>query len=173
MAKPKNTIMKKIILLFYLAFSTSLLFAQNTQGVGFFAPQPEEKFIAGSDDITKLWADYIEAHNKQDMEKIMSMNSDSIYIQAPNGSTIVGKEQHKNFLTTWFKAENPKWEIYWAMPYRSVPSGADWIIAGHRESTTVNGKKVLKNAMIDVEVTDGLIRRFFVYTMDLPDEVSN
>ena len=165
--------MKKIILTFSIILLACNVAAQETEGVGFFAPMPGEKFITGSDEVTDLWAEYIKAHNERDLEKIMSMNSDSIYIQGPNGAKIIGKEQHKKFLESWFKAESPKWEIYWAMPYKSVPSGADWFIVGHRETTTVEGKQVNKNAMIDGEVKGGLIRRFFVYTMDLPAEESN
>ena len=103
------------------------------------------------------------------MEKIMSMNSDSIFIQGPDGNRIFGKEQHEQALSAWFEAESPKWDIYWAMPYKSIPSGADWFIVGHRVETNVDGEKVVKNAMIDGEVKDGKIYRFFVYEALVPE----
>ena len=159
--------MKKLILIFAVIFSACN--APVVEGVGFFAPMPEEKFIAGSDDITNLWSEYIDAHNERDMEKIMSMNSDSIFIQGPDGSRIFGKEQHEQALSAWFEAESPKWDIYWAMPYKSIPSGADWFIVGHRVETNVGGEKVVKNAMIDGEVKDGKIYRFFVYEALVPE----
>ena len=72
-------------------------------------------------------------------------------------------------MSAWFEAESPKWDIYWAMPYKSIPSGADWFIVGHRVETNVDGEKVVKNAMIDGEVKDGKIYRFFVYEALVPE----
>ena len=45
--------------------------------------------------------------------------------------------------------------------HKSIPSGADWFIVGHRVETNVDGEKVVKNAMIDGEVWDGKFYRFF------------
>ncbi len=53
------------------------------EGAGFFTPQPEEKFVVASDDVTDVWMKYIDAHNNGDVEAIMAMESDSIYIVGP------------------------------------------------------------------------------------------
>ena len=72
--------MKKLLLLTILGglFLSCNNVAVEPEGVGFFKPQPGEKFVTGSDSLTDLWVKYIDAHNKQDMEKILSMDSDSI-----------------------------------------------------------------------------------------------
>ena len=162
--------MKKLFILTFASILTACNAPVDPVGAGFFAPMEGEKFVTGSDKTTDIWVEYIEAHNNQDMDKIMSMNSDSIYIQGPDGSKIFGKEEHKQRLGAWFEAENPKWEIYWAMPYDGVPSGATWIIAGHSVTLTVEGKEVNINSMIDGEIKDGKVRRFCVYNMNLPSE---
>ena len=112
------------------------------EGVGFFKPMPDEKFIAGSDDVMDVWIKYIDAHNNQDLEMIKSMSADSIYILGPDGSETNTKEEQAALLEGWFAAANPKWDAYWGMPYTSVPSGADWVIAGHEVTSTVNGEEI-------------------------------
>jgi len=149
-----------------LAFVSCAMPAEDAEvkGVGFFKPMPEETFIAGSDEITEIWNKYIEAHNNGDLEAIKSMSADSIFILGPDGTVIRTKEQQAGLLEGWFAASNPKWDTYWAMPYKSVPGGADWIIAGHSVSETVDGEESFtRRQMIDAEIRDGKVFRFFVY----------
>ena len=138
------------------------------KGVGFFKPQPEETFIAGSDEVMDVWMKYIDAHNNQDLETIASMGVDSLYILGPDGSEIKSKEEQAALLEGWFAAANPKWDAYWALPYKSVPSGADWVIAGHEVTSTVNGEESTELNMIDGQIVDGKIARFFVYAAKPP-----
>jgi hypothetical protein len=92
------------------------------------------------------------------------MSADSIFILGPDGTVIRTKEQQADLLEGWFAASNPKWDTYWAMPYKSVPGGMDWIIAGHNVSETVDGEESFtRRQMIDAEIKDGKIFRFFVY----------
>ena len=80
------------------------------------------------------------------------------------------KTMHRAALDAWFKAaENPMWEVYWAMPYKAVKNGAEWIIAGHQVTTTVDGKEKTELHMIDGEIKDGKVKRFFVYSKDIPE----
>jgi len=145
----------------------------NTQqGAGFFLPEPGEKFVVGTDKSTKLWKTYIDAHNNRDLESLLLMESDSILIVGPTGDRISGKAQHKQALSAWFAAEDPKWNMYWAMPYKGVSGGDEWIIAGHEVTTTVQGKEVKQNHMIDAKITkDGKVELFYVYSMDIPKPV--
>ena len=84
--------MRKLIL-FITVFTFGIINLQAQQeGAGFFTYQPGEKYVVGSDDITDIWVKYIEAHNKRDMETIISMDSDDISIVGPDGSRINGKE---------------------------------------------------------------------------------
>ena len=44
---------------------------------------------------------------------------------------------HEQALTAWFEAEDPKWEIYWAMPYEGVSKDeSTWVVAGHAVDLT-------------------------------------
>jgi hypothetical protein len=51
------------------------------------------------------------------------------------------------------------------MPYKSVPGGADWIIAGHNVTMTAGEEETTELHMIDGEIVDGKIARFFVYAL--------
>jgi hypothetical protein len=51
------------------------------------------------------------------------------------------------------------------MPYKSIPSGANWFIAGHDVTQTIDGKEVKELHMIDGEIKDNKILRFFVYSI--------
>jgi hypothetical protein len=161
--------MKKVLLVTITLIITSCSSPTGSNaavdGVGFFKPMPDEKFITGSDDVTDLWMKYLDAHNTQDIEAIKSMSADSIYILSPDGSEIFTKEQQVAVLEQWFAAANPKWDAYWAMPYKSVPGGADWIIAGHNVTMTAGEEETTELHMIDGEIVDGKIARFFVYSL--------
>ena len=164
--------MKKVLLVTITLIITSCASPTGSNaavdGVGFFKPMPDEKFITGSDDVTDLWMKYLDAHNTQDIEAIKSMSADSIYILSPDGSEIFTKEQQAAVLEQWFAAANPKWDAYWAMPYKSVPGGADWIIAGHNVTMTTGEEETTELHMIDGEIVDGKIARFFVYAAKPP-----
>ena len=140
------------------------------EGAGFFSPQPEEKFVVASDDVTDVWMKYIDAHNNGDVEAIMAMESDSIYIMGPEGAVIKGKEAHAAMLKVWFETANPKWNVYWAMPYIGVTGGEEWIIAGHNTTSTVDGVKTTVLDMIDANIKDGMVQKFWVYQNQGPSE---
>ena len=143
------------------------------EGSGFFTAQPEEKFIAGPDAVMDIWMKYIDAHNNQDMETILAMETDSIFILSPDGTSLRGKENHQALLSAWFEAANPKWDVYWGMPYKGVTGGADWIIAGHVVTQTLDGVEVKHRDMIDGYINeDGLVSMFFVYRSEMPVPVS-
>ena len=94
--------------------------------------------------------------------------SDSISITGPDGSRINGKEMHEQALNAWFPAEDPKWEIYWAMPYKAISKDESWVIAGHWVDLTIEGETVRKAHMIDARIVDGLVDLFYVYQLDVP-----
>jgi len=164
--------MKKIILILAVIITACNapveVNTKASEGAGFFLPQPGEKFIVGSDETTGIWKKYIDSHNNRDLESILAMESDSLLIVGPAGARISGKLAHKEALSAWFEAEEPKWNMYWAMPYKSVPGGAEWIIAGHTVTTKVDGKVVEQNHMIDAKISDGKVELFYVYAQDIP-----
>ena len=140
------------------------------EGAGFFVNEPGEKFVVGSDETTDVWMKYIDAHNNGDVEAIMAMESDSIQIMGPDGSQIKGKEAHAAMLKVWFETANPQWQVYWAMPYKGVTGGAEWIIAGHNTTSTVDGVKTSVLDMIDANIKDGMVQKFWVYQNQGPSE---
>ena len=164
--------MRKLLILIFAVIFTACNAPVEPQGAGFFTAQPGEKYITGSDDVTDVWVKYIEAHNNRQIDAIMSMETDSISITGPDGSRINGKEMHEQALNAWFPAEDPKWEIYWAMPYEGVNGGATWVVAGHAVTLNVEGEEVKVNSMIDGELIDGKVNRFFVYNMAVPAETA-
>ena len=86
--------MRNIIIFgFVLALASCAMPAEEVNGVGFFTPLPEETFITGSDEITEIWTQYLDAHNNGDIEAIKSMSADSIYILGPDGTEIRTKEE--------------------------------------------------------------------------------
>ena len=106
------------------------------------------------------------------METILAMETDEIAIVGPDGSRVNGKEMHEQRLNEWFASEDPKWEMYWALPYAGVEDNSTWIVAGHRMTLTINGEEVTANSMIDAEFIDGKVNRFFVYNMAVPAEAA-
>ena len=166
---------KKVILILAVTIITcnvAVVAQEANEGAGFFLPQPGEKFVVGSDKITDIWKEYIDAHNVRDMETILEMESDSLLIVGPDGTRISGKSAHKEALTAWFSAEDPKWNIYWAMPYKGVSGKEEWIIAGHQVTINVNGKVVKQNHMIDAKIKDGKVELLYVYAQNIPAEAN-
>jgi len=94
--------MKKVLLVTVIVAIASCASPSGSEaaveGVGFFKPMPDEKFISGSDDVMDVWMKYIDAHNNQDLEMIKSMSADSIYILGPDGSEINTKEEQASFV---------------------------------------------------------------------------
>ena len=164
--------MRKLLILIFAVTFTACNAPAEQVGAGFFTLNEGEKYVVGSDDITDIWVKYIDAHNERDMETILAMETDEIAIVGPDGSRINGKEMHEQALTAWFEAEDPKWEIYWAMPYEGVNGGATWVVAGHAVTLNVEGQEVKVNSMIDGEIVDGKVNRFFVYNMAVPAEAA-
>lgn len=100
------------------------------------------------------------------------MNSDSILVVGPDGARIKGTDEHINFLDMWFSMADPKWEIYWSMPYKGVIGGEEWVIAGHSVTLKEGDVEVKKNQMIDGQIKDGKVQLFYVYQMDVPSDAA-
>ena len=58
------------------------------------------------------------------------------------------------------------------MPYEGVNGGATLVVAGHAVTLNVEGEEVKVNSMIDGELIDGKVNRFFVYNMAVPAETA-
>jgi hypothetical protein len=70
----------------------------------------------GDNSAVDIWDRFLDAHNNQDMDAIMALEAEDIKIWGPDGAVIEGKEAHKEFLSQWFAAANPKWSTYFSVP---------------------------------------------------------
>ena len=168
-----NSIMKTLVLMLAVTITACNApaekeAAKEQEGAGFFTPVEGETYVVATDAVTDVWMNYIKAHNDGDIEAIMSMESDSISIETEDGNVMKGKDMHREGLSAWFEAESPQWNVYWAMPYKAVNGGQEWIIAGHEVTTTVDGKQNVELHMIDGQIEDGKIKQFYVYSKDVP-----
>ena len=73
------------------------------------------EIIAGKSSNVDIWVEYVEAHNKRDLETIDSMNADDFEGRAANGIIVKGPEAHAAFLKEWFATSNPSWKFDYAM----------------------------------------------------------
>ena len=160
--------MRKLFILIFAVTFTACNAPAEQVGAGFFVPQPGEKFVVSTDEVNDVWVKYIEAHNNRDMDAIRGLNSDSILVVGPDGARINGTDNHINFLDNWFSMADPKWDIYWSMPYKGVTGGEEWVIAGHSVTLKDGEAEVKKNQMIDAKIQDGKVQLFYVYQMDVP-----
>ena len=124
----------------------------------------------GDQAAVDLWDKYIEAHNNQDLEAIMAMESETITILGPDGVVTKGKEAHSKFLEEWFKAANPKWSNYFSVPVKVNwdEQPGTWVTNGHNLTLTVDGVESTTGNIADVYIEDGLVQMFYVFSRELP-----
>ena len=124
----------------------------------------------GDQAAVDLWDKYIEAHNNQDLETIMAMESETITILGPDGVVTKGKEAHSKFLEEWFKAANPKWNNYFSVPVKVNwdEQPGTWVTNGHNLTLTVDGVESTTGNIADVYIEDGLVQMFYVFSRQLP-----
>ena len=157
--------MKKIILLFAFLIASCTAPVEEPKGSGYWgAGDGNEKFVNASDDLTEIYSQWVQAHNDQDIEKIISLETDSVTINLSNGDLIKGAEAHSERLSNYFETQNPNWEMFWALPYKGLNYGEEWIIAGQNVTTTNDdGEKTFKQRMIDAQIIEGKLNYIIVY----------
>lgn len=162
--------MKKIILLFAILIASCTAPAEEPKGSGYWgAGDGNEKFVNASDDLTEIYSQWVQAHNDQDIEKILSLETDSITIDLSNGIRIKGSEEHSERLSNYFETQNPDWKMYWALPYKGVNYGEEWIIAGQNVLTiNSDGERTVTLRMIDAQIIEGKLNHIIVYDKKPP-----
>ena len=159
--------MKKYILLIAIIFAACAEQNQDPKTAGYFIQDEEQSYMIGSDvttDFIKKWAN---AHNKRDMESILSMEKDDIKIDLPDGTVINGKDEHSKVLESFF-ANNVTWTPYWILPYTAVKGQKNWVIAGFQLKSNVDGEENVVLHMGDIQLVDGLVSRIIVYENQRP-----
>ena len=76
----------------------------TTTIIGYEISDEGEKLniVAGDTSVVDIWVEYVEAHNKRDLEAIDSTNAADFEGRAPNGLIVKGPEAHAEFLKEWF-----------------------------------------------------------------------
>ena len=150
--------MKKIILLFAILIASCNAPVEEPKGSGAWAGDPEETFVVGSDEMTEMFANFIQA-----------LEAEDIRIDLPDGTSINGAENHGEALASWFESDqNPQWSPFWVMPYVGSPSGQTWIVAGHSLTQNIEGEEVTVVQMIDAQIENGLIKWAIIYEKQSP-----
>ena len=122
--------------------------------------------FGGTESATKVWEDYIKAHNEGDLEAIKKLNFDDIKIWGPNGEFIDGSEAHINFLSMWFEGNSPKWEPnYFISNQLTDERGSlkQWVTSGHDLTMEVEGQEVKVYQVHDALIEDGKVKMFYIY----------
>ena len=125
--------------------------------------------VAGPDNIISIWESYIDAHNSRDTESVRALNADDFTAFGPAGEVVEGSDAHIEFLTNWFKENNPIWTIEWAISNTAELSEGDigdFVTAGHELKLNVDGIEITAYQIIDASIVDGKIQSFNVYQQD-------
>ena len=79
--------MKKYIFLFTILLASCNAPVDEPKGSGAWAGDPEETFVVGSDEMTDMFANFIQAHNDRDIEAIKALEAEDIRIDLPDGTS--------------------------------------------------------------------------------------
>lgn len=125
----------------------------------------------GDNSAVDIWDRFLDAHNNQDMDAIMALEAEDIKIWGPDGAVIEGKEAHKEFLSQWFAAANPKWSTYFSVPLNTnmEEQPGTWVTNGHTLTLTIDGVESSSGNISDAYIEDGLVKMFYVFKRELPD----
>ncbi len=121
--------------------------------------------VAGKSSNVDIWVDYVEAHNKRDLETIDSMNADDFEGRAANGIIVKGPEAHAAFLKEWFATSSPSWKFDYAMANDVLQADGThqhWVTSAYTLTDTINGEEVVTEELFDVEIKNGKIKTILV-----------
>ena len=121
--------------------------------------------VAGKTSAIDIWVEYVEAHNKRDLETIDSMNADDFEGRAANGIIVKGPEAHAAFLKEWFATSNPSWKFNYAIANDVLLTDGThqhWVTAAYTMTDTINGEEIVTEEVFDVEIQKGKIKLIMV-----------
>ena len=113
----------------------------------------------------KVYEKFIEAHNEKNIKKISRMAHESILIEMPDGTELVGKEQFVEVLNNWFSTSDPKWSPFFAYTMKVTGQEGEWVIAGHRLEDKPLDLNVLD--LVDIYLEKNKVRRVIVYRKEM------
>jgi ketosteroid isomerase-like protein len=142
-------------------------------GTQYFEDGSSQPLLAGSASNVQIWLDYIAAHNSRDFDTIAAMNTEDFRGVAPHGEVVEGIAAHTAFLQDWMAAENPRWEVWWAIANDGANAdGAmeEWLATGNIVTTTgADGTESRAYETIDVLLEGGKIKALNVASQTMPE----
>ena len=121
--------------------------------------------VAGDASIVDIWVEYVEAHNKRDLETIDSMNADDFEGRASNGIIVKGPEAHAAFLKEWFATSNPSWKFNYALANDVLLTDGThqhWVTSAYTLTDNIDGEEIVTEEFFDVEIKNGKIKTILV-----------
>ena len=171
--------MKKLLLLTILSCFIISCENNNTDlviGSSIGIDGESSEIIVGDTSNQQVWLDYMDAHNKRDLDKIAEINGDNWVGYPPNGNVIRGSEAHIEFLDEWFKSPaNPRWTVKWMIANKGEDDEGvmqEFLTTGN-DITFIDeeGNEVVENHIHDVMFNDGKIKTIYVYSKPAPSSV--
>ncbi len=119
----------------------------------------------GKSSNVDIWVEYVEAHNKRDLETIDSMNADDFEGRAANGIIVKGPEAHAAFLKEWFATSNPSWKFNYALANDVLLADGThqhWVTSAYTLTDNIDGEEVVTEEFFDVEIKNRKIKTILV-----------
>ena len=163
--------MKKIVLLVTtLILSCFNLTAQDektTDLVGYGGGQ-YEVFKTGGQESIELWFKWMELHVSEDLDGILELAHDEIYIEAPE-ATLNGKSALKEWLTAAFSNGDITVEHRWAVPLRFVNEDGsvnpgDWIVNDYVVNYKTDDNVTIDDSEANVYIVNDKVRYIKIFT---------
>ena len=129
--------------------------------------------VTGDISIIDIWVNYVEAHNKRDLEAIDNTNASDFEGRASNGLVVKGPEAHAAFLKEWFATSNPSWELNYVMASDVLQTDGThdhWVTSSYTLTDTIDGKEVASEELFDVQIEKGKIKFILVRSRALINE---
>ena len=155
-----------------LIFSLFELTAQETkkQDLVGYGDGRFEVFKTGDQQSIDLWFKWMELHVNEDLEGIMALAHDEIYIEAPE-ITLNGKAELKDWLTNAFAAGNITVDHRWAVPLKFVNNDGsvnpgDWIINDYVVNYKTEDGVTVEDSEGNVYILEGKVRYMKIFTFN-------
>ena len=172
--KIKEIFMNKVLLSICLLLVTQTSFAGHHEKsesakktiIGYEILDGERlDIVAGKSSNVDIWVDYVEAHNKRDLETIDSMNADDFEGRAANGIIVKGPEAHAAFLKEWFATSNPSWKFNYALANDVLLTDGThqhWVTSAYTLTDNIDEEEIVTEELFDVEIKNGKIKTILV-----------
>ena len=126
--------------------------------------------LVGNPKNVRIWLDYINAHNKKDLDKIAAMNTKDWEAHIFDGRIIKGNEAHQQLLSEWFSTSSPKWKTKWIIATEGLDEEGkitQWLKTGdNHKYLDDEGNVILLHLVHDVQIEDEKIKKIYAYSRE-------